>query len=421
MKKVLIIAAIIVAACAVYRGYSLHEAKKAQAAEESAAIPTMPLEEAKAKVTDDGYILFAYAETWDTYGKKVVRKLIKSKKVAQAAGQAILLPYAMDQALDDDARKAFQAQWEGFKIPNADNYPALLFFDRNGRHYSTICGTYMTKAKPTKVAQLISERMAAKRKQDELMRQAAEAKGVDKARLIAQACNIKDINRPDNYEKQLRAADPNDESGTVRQVTFNPWGFVEKKLKEEPEAVMTELDAMLADPSYTDDQKQVFCACAIGTLRRIGGPAASKRMSEYARKLESYGKDTVLGRSAAIAEREWATTLSYEEGWQPDALPKDFTPTELEGKLPIAEPGIYTVIFKYKRGTHALYVKGVELYDGDTKVAEDKHNGSTGTKDHKNTYDLKVDAPVKNPRLLITFDMKAKRDSYGTISIVKQK
>ncbi|MBQ1960123.1 MAG: hypothetical protein II349_01200, partial [Akkermansia sp.] len=286
---------------------------------------------------------------------------------------------------------------------------------------STICGTYMTKAKPTKVAQLISERMAAKRKQDELMRQAAEAKGVDKARLIAQACNIKDINRPDNYEKQLRAADPNDESGTVRQVTFNPWGFVEKKLKEEPEAVMTELDAMLADPSYTDDQKQVFCACAIGTLRRIGGPAASKRMSEYARKLESYGKDTVLGRSAAIAEREWATTLSYEEGWQPDALPKDFTPAELEGKLPIAEPGIYTVIFKYKRGTHALYVKGVELYDGDTKVAEDKHNGSTGTKDHKNTYDLKVDAPVKNPRLLITFDMKEKRDSYGTISIVKQK
>ena len=142
---------------------------------------------------------------------------------------------------------------------------------------------------------------------------------------------------------------------------------------------------------------------------------------EYARKLESYGKDTVLGRSAAIAEREWAATLSYEEGWQPDALPKDFTPAELEGKLPIAEPGIYTVIFKYKRGRHALFVNAVELYDGDTKVAEDKHNGSTGIKDHKNTYDLKVDAPVKNPRLLITFDMKANRDSYGTISIVKQK
>ena len=199
----------------------------------------------------------------------MVRKLIKSKEVKGAAGSAILLPYAMDQALDEEANKALQAQWEGLKIPKADNYPALLLFDRNGRHYSTICGTYMTQAKPVKVAKLIKKRMEAKRKQDELMRQAAEAKGAEKARLIAQACNIKDINRPDNYEKQLRGADPNDESGVVRQVTFNPWAFVEKKLKEEPEAVLAELDTMLADPAYTDDQKQVFCACAIGTLRRI--------------------------------------------------------------------------------------------------------------------------------------------------------
>ncbi len=421
MKKVLIIAAIIVASCAVYKGYSRYETKQARAAEAAAAIPSMPLEEAKAKVTDDGYILFAYAETWDTYGKKVVRKLIKSKKVAEAAGSAILLPYALDQALDDEANKAFQAQWEGLKIPKADNYPALLLFDRNGRHYSTICGTYMTQAKPVKIAKLISERMAAKRKQDELMRQAAKAKGAEKARFIAQACNIKDINRPDNYEKQLREADPDDKSGVVRQVTFNPWVFVESKLKEEPEAVLAELDTMLADPAYTDDQKQVFCACAIGTLRRIGGPAASKRMSEYARKLESYGKDTVLGRSAAIAEREWVCKLTYADGWQPGVLPTDQTPVELEGELPMDGPGHYTVVFQYKKGAHALFVKAVELYDGDTKVAEDRHDGSTGIKNSKNTYDLKVDAPLKNPRLLITFNMNKNRDSYGRISITKQK
>lgn len=421
MKKILIIAAIIVASCAVYKGYSLREAKKALAAEEAAPIPTIPLEEAKAKVTDDGYILFAYAETWDTYGKKVVRKLIKSKEVTGAAGSAILLPYAMDQALNEEANKALQAQWEGLKIPKADNYPALLLFDRNGRHYSTICGTYMTQAQPGKVAKLIKERMAAKRKQDELMRQAAAAKDIEKARLIAQACNIKDINRPDNYEKQLREADPKDESGVVRQVTFNPWAFVEKKLKEEPDAVLAELDTMLADPAYTDDQKQVFCACAIGTLRRIGGPAASKRMSEYARKLESYGKDTVLGRSAAIAEREWVSKLTYADGWQPSVLPADQTPVELEGELPISGAGHYTVVFQYKKGPHALFVKAVELYDGDTKVTEDRHDGSTGIKNNKNTYDLKVEAPLSQPRLLITFNMNNNRDSYGRISIIKQK
>lgn len=421
MKKVLIVAALLVAACALYKGYTANEAKKAKAAADNPTVKVISMEEAKAKVTDDGYILFAYADGWDTYGKKVALKLYKNKEVAKAAGQAVRIPYALPQALDDDARKAFNAQWEGIKIPNADNYPALLLFDRNGRHYSTISGTYMTKAKPAKVAKLIKERMAAKREQDELMRQAAEAKGVDKARLIAKACNLKDINRPDNYEKQLRAADPNDESGVVRQVTFNPWGFVEKKIKEDPAEVLKELDTMLADPAYTDDQKQVFCACAIGTLRRVGGPEATKRMKEYARKLESYGKDTVLGRSAAIAEREWAATLTYEDGWQPSVLPADQTPVELEGRLPIDGPGTYTVVFHYKKGAHALFVKAVELYDGDTKVAEDRHDGSTGIKNNKNTYDLKVDAPLKNPRLLITFNMNKSRDSYGRISIIKQK
>ena len=66
-------------------------------------------------------------------------------------------------------------------------------------------------------------------------------------------------------------------------------------------------------------------------------------------------------------------------------------------------------------------MKAVELYDGDTKVAEDRHDGTTGEKNHKNTYDLKVETPVKNPRLLITFNMNNNRDSYGRISIIKQK
>ncbi|MBR5522475.1 MAG: hypothetical protein IKV82_03305 [Akkermansia sp.] len=421
MNKVLTIITVLVAGVALYKAYDENSKKKAEEAAGNVPAKALTWEEAQTKVTDAGYILFAYADGWDTYSKQVSNKLMKNKAVKKAAGDAIVLHYPIKQALNEEEQKARTEQWKGIKVPNADSYPALLFFDNKGKHYSTISGTFMRKAQPKKVAKMITERMEGKRKQNELMAQAEKAKGAEKARLIAEACLIENINRPDRYEKMMKDADPKDECGLIRRVTFNPWVFVESKRKEDPKAVLAELETMLADPNYTDEQKQIFCTCAIGTLHRSNLPDAATRIQEYAKKLKEYGKDTVLGQSADIVVREWVVTLNYGEGWQPAALPEDETPTELEGNLPIDQPGTYTVAFNYKRGSHALRVKAVELYDGDTKVAEDRHDGFMGVKVSKNTYDLKVDKEVKNPRILITFNMGKNRDSYGRISIVRQK
>lgn len=415
MKKILIIATIIVVAMALIKGFSQPPPPKVTHTH------TLTLEEAKAKVGDDGYILFAYADGWDTYSHKVINKLINNKDIRKAAGNAIFLRYPIRQALSKDEQKIREEQWKGMKIPNADNYPALLLYDKNGKHYSTICGTFMRKAQPRKVSKMIAERLAAKHKQDELMAQAEKAQGIEKARLIGQACLMENINRPDQYEKLMKAADKEDKSGMIRRVTFNPWVFIESKLKEDPKAVLAQLDTMLADSAYSDEQKQVLCTCAIGTLHRLGGSDMAARIREYAKRLKQYGPDTVLGKSADIAVREWALTLNYTEGWQPSVLPEDQTPIELEGKLPINKAGIYTVSFNYQKGRHAVRVKAVELYDGDTKVAEDRHDGSAGLKISKNTYDLNVEKDVKEPRLFITFDMGKNRDSYGKVTIIRQK
>lgn len=421
MNKVLIIITVLVAGVALYKAYDENNKQKAEEAAGNIPAKTLTWEEAQTKVTDAGYILFAYADGWDTYSKQVSNKLMKHKAVKKAAGDAIILHYPIKQALNEEEQKARTEQWKGINVPSADCYPALLFFDSKGKHYSTISGTFMRKAQPKKVAKMITERLEGKRKQNELMAQAEKATGVEKARLIGQACLIENINRPDRHEKMMKDADPKDECGLIRRVTFNPWAFVESKLKEAPEAVLNELDTMLADPNYTDEQKQIFCTCAVGTLHRSDLPNKAARMQEYAKKIKEYGADTVLGQSADIAVREWVVTLNYSEGWQPAALPADETPTELEGELPIDKPGTYTVAFHYKKGPHALHVKAVELYDGDTKVAEDRHDGFMGIKVNKNTYDLKVDKEVKNPRILITFNMGKERDSYGRISIIRQK
>lgn len=386
-----------------------------------AAVVAENFQQAKTLVGKNGYILFAYADGWDRYSRNVSEKLMNDAGLQRAAGDAVLLRYPVRQAPSQNERKAFSEVWQGLKVPNADNYPALLLFDAKGRHYSTICGTFMTKARPKKVSGILTERFAAKQKQDELMEQANKAQGTERARLIGEACAITDIARPDKYVDLLKKADPNDESGMVRRFTFNPWGYVESKLKAEPAAVLEELDAKLAAPAYTDDQKQVFCTLAIGTLRRSSLPDVATRIQAYSEKLQQLGAKTVLGKSASVVRREWITSLSCEDGWSPSVLPSDQTPTELQGELPIAAPGIYTVTFRYRSGRHQLVVKAVELYDGDTKVAEDIHNGSAGVKHNRNTYDLKVEKPVSNPRILITFDMRQNKDSYGSISVFRQK
>lgn len=70
--------------------------------------------------------------------------------------------------------------------------------------------------------------------------------------------------------------------------------------------------------------------------------------------------------------------------------------------------------------SHAAWFMAVELYDGKTKVAEDRHAGSSGHKQSNNVYTLNVSKVVKKPRLYVTFDMETNRDSYGRITVTKK-
>ena len=116
----------------------------------------------------------------------------------------------------------------------------------------------------------------------------------------------------------------------------------------------------------------------------------------------------------------WVRELNLIEGWSPEVIPAEKTPVEVSGSLPFKEAGTYQVSFNYQRGSHAARFMAVELYDGKTKVAEDRHNGSAGLKHSNNVYTLEVPKAVKKPRLYITFDMETNRDSYGRITVTKK-
>ena len=126
------------------------------------------------------------------------------------------------------------------------------------------------------------------------MKQADAASGVERARLIAQACEFKGIERPAGYRDMVRNADPNDESGMVKRLNFDPWGFVQKYcgkksdggLELPADETVRIMEEHLKDPAYTPEQKQAFYAVIIGVTRRGGG--GGKRCRLLLRRLRLF-------------------------------------------------------------------------------------------------------------------------------------
>ncbi len=240
--------------------------------------------EAAEAVTDDGYILVVYAKGWDRFSEPFCEKIIASPEIQKAAGEAALILAPFYQYASSEEREKQNAIWGSLREPNAssnETYPCLLMYDKTGRLYGRVQGTPLIKGTTEEVAADIARKLAARKQQDELMAQAEKASGVEKAKLIGEACGIKDIERPNGWRDSVKAADPNDESGMVRRLNFDYYGFSQKYCGSKSdggeemgtEATIKEMEKFLSDPAYTPEQKQIFHAVIIGTLRRSGAGA----------------------------------------------------------------------------------------------------------------------------------------------------
>lgn len=412
-------------------------AKKAHAARSEAAAAAAEelnmaenYEAAQANVPEDGYVLALYAEDWDKFSKKTVKSFYKNKAFRQEMANSVIIEYAAPNFFSAptkenpdlrDCRKEREAKLGKLKWTGAHTYPAFVLYDKNGRHYATVLVPHADRKNPEKIAKQIAAARKALAEQNDLLAQAEKESGIAKAKLLGKAASFSNINRPDNIVKRIKEVDPEDKSGYIRSLEFNGHAYAEGTSKTKDwKATLAEVEAKIADKSYTDAQRQGLYATAIGLLHRHGTVADQKKLVKYLRAMEKLDPDSILGISAERAEMLWVVDLSYADGWSPAVLPTDTTPTEVKGPLPIKEAGTYTVTFSYTRGAHQLVVLGVELYDGNKKVAEDIHRGSTGVRHDKNVYTLEVSSAVKNPVLKVSLDMTKSRDSYGTIRIEKK-
>lgn len=286
---------------------------------------TMPLQaaqlystqaEAAKSVTDDGYILAVYAKGWDRFSEALCKKLVAEPKIQQAAGTAgiVLAPFYQYSTSDERVKQA--EVWGDLREPRSNSmetYPSLLMYDKDGFLYGRVQGTLLNRGTVDEIAAEVKAKLEAKRKQAEIMKQADAASGVERARLIAQACEFKGIERPNNAVDMVRAADPSDSSGMVKRLTFDPWAFAQKYCGKKSDGGL-ELPAdetvrimqdHLKDPAYTNEQKQVFHAVIIGTLRREKGAAAATQLRNNIMEMKRLDPNSNLGVTADQTIKIW--------------------------------------------------------------------------------------------------------------------
>lgn len=273
-------------------------------------------EEAAKSVTDDGYILAVYAEGWDRYSKELCKKVVADPKVQQAAGTAaiVLTPFYQYASSEDRAKQA--EVWGGLAEPRShsmESYPALLMYDKSGYLYGRVQGTLLIRGTMEEIAADVKAKLDAKHKQEEIMKKADAASGVERAKLIAEACEFPNIERPNNYRELVKQADPSDESGMVRRLHFDAWGLAQKYCGKKSDgglelgeaATVKAMEDLLKDPAYTNEQKQVFHAIIIGTMRRASGAAANTQIRNNIMEMKRLAPESNLGISADQAIKIW--------------------------------------------------------------------------------------------------------------------
>ncbi len=387
-----------------------------------AATKVTDYEQAQAKLTDDGYLLFIYGQGWDKRSEKLTKELYSNALVNKAAGNAVTMLVPLPESMTEEQKARLNKTMGKLQLPHVHSkhsFPAIVMYDKSGRQYSIICGPAMVQPDANRIARIITVRKAGYAKQQQILAAAAETQGEERAQLLLKACRIDNIERPDRIQQRIKEADPEDKAGCLAALNFhnNPLG--DKVATMPLPEVLKEMDKAIANPLHTIQQKQNACAFAIGTIRRRAGSGGSALIRHYAQQMKALNPDSPLGKSADVVVRDWTQGLQFVRGWAPETLPIQGVPTRLEGKLPISAAGTYKLHFKPTGGNKAIITR-VALYDGETLVCEDVRTTEIADNNQDHYYTLTAQAEVKAPVIYITFDnAENNRNTYGSFSITK--
>lgn len=373
----------------------------------SAATIVKNYEEGSKVAGKNGYIVFAYGANWDPTGLQVCKKHMESAAVKEAAGDAAMWPAPFYQLPNDEQKTDQGIKWGSLPQPHvfsSESYPGLLLFDKNGINYATINGAVVQRGTPEEVAAKVKSAIDGKHKRDEIMTRADAAQGTEKAKLLLEAALIPGLNRPNKIVEAIKAADPQNSTGAASVLTYEPSAKAEAYSEKTLAETIADMEKMLEQPFWQPEQRQSMYAIMIGKLHKEGQYDDRAKIRELARKMRELNPDSLFGRSSVVVERIWGGQIDYETGWSPLCLPPGGGLVQIIGRVPISNPGRYTVTF-VKTGGADLRVLGVEVHKGGRRIGGDEHTCVVQIPKKE-----EVDPRQKGPRRLSSRARSAQKD-----------
>lgn len=252
----------------------------------------------KAKTENKGIFVLVYgASDWDAKSEEFLAKQWNSSELQQFMSAHLVYTIPFYQNPTEEQRKT----WEEIKNKlGSSSYPSLSFLDAQ----NTVVWTLLSPDLLTSPAQILAkmtEKMKAYVQQQEYVKSADSAQGVDKATLLGKACEL-DIAYPSDALKKIAEADPEDKSNYTKRLTLNSWSVTEKFADMSLEEAISQANIYLDNPIYQNQHRQEIGIALLGKMRRDAVPL--QQIITLAKKIETIDKNSpYAGAAKTIVNR----------------------------------------------------------------------------------------------------------------------
>ncbi len=272
--------------------------------------------EALDKAGDDGVLAYCYGPDWNKRSVRMLKSFWETPATEAAAGDAVLVavPYYQDPEAEG-ADKAAEIRG-GLREPHFGVCPTVFMMDKHGTIYATLTGMDdLGDEKGELGAENIKKKMAEFRRQQELLKQAESASGLEKARLLGAVADLS-IARPKNLIDEIQLADPEDKTGQVRRNKHNAFygfmyeqmqtkdGFLKKDFTPDVNVIGPACQTIIKDEAYRAEDRQAAYALLIGLSRVAGVP--TNQLRGYITKCTKIDETTMYGKLGPALLEKWA-------------------------------------------------------------------------------------------------------------------
>lgn len=274
--------------------------------------------EAQAKANEEGIIVYLYGPNWNKRSVKMLQSFWESPDTAQAAGNSTLVAIPIYQRPTPEQKLEQDEIGAGFTMPPAYAYrsnPTVVMQDKAGNTYAILAGSddLGSGLSGKRAQELIRKNKKLLARRLELMTQAEKATGIDKARLIGEACTL-GIAGPSSGLEQIKQLDPNDETGYIRRLTFDPRRFQGEHANDDTDTLEKAVMKIVNDKAYSTLQRQETYCLLIGKLRRDGATASVLR--KHIQAMGAIDPESMYGKITDDILHIWCGAPAPEESLQ---------------------------------------------------------------------------------------------------------